>query len=302
MRRMTGEILNDFRRCWKQLIVTDLIYKIIAFVFLTPLVTVPLQIAVGLSRNTVLADQDILQFFLTPVGAISLIAMGALSISIVAFEITALTAILAGESEKPVQPFTGIYFAWLNKVPILNLTARITLALILVTSPFLVTAGLVYLWLLGDHDINFYLQKRPPEFKLALALGGVLLIGWALVVLRLISSWFFSLAMVVYEQVPASSALRQSRERSRGHRRNLLVWFVIWLVGTGVLSGLLTGLVVTLARGIVPGLQHSLSLLVLATGLTMLCWFIVNVIVSSHPPEPAGQVRFQTPLDAFCPA
>jgi len=81
---LTGAF-HDFGRAWRELLATDVLYKVLAFGILTPLVGIALRAFVSTSGNSVLADTDIL-FFLSPVGLLALVVLSALSLAIVALE------------------------------------------------------------------------------------------------------------------------------------------------------------------------------------------------------------------------
>ena len=74
---MIKAIVHDLRLCWVQLALTDIFYKLIAFALLTPIVAVLFQVFMTLSGRTVLADEDILFFFVKPLGWVCLIIVGA---------------------------------------------------------------------------------------------------------------------------------------------------------------------------------------------------------------------------------
>ena len=97
---MLASILRDFRSCWKELVLADLVYKVIAFVLLAPLIGITFRLFVAASGRSVLADTDVLYFFLGPVGWISLILVGGIFIGIVAIELAALLVILQSSRQK----------------------------------------------------------------------------------------------------------------------------------------------------------------------------------------------------------
>ena len=79
-RTLMGSTFCDFRATWKTLALTDIAFKIIAFIVLTPLVGVLFRILIAASGSAVLSDLDILLFFLGPVGWICFIfSRGALA-------------------------------------------------------------------------------------------------------------------------------------------------------------------------------------------------------------------------------
>jgi glycerophosphoryl diester phosphodiesterase len=91
-------LLRDLRDGWKRLALTDLAYKSFAFVVLTPLIGILSGSLLALSGRSFLADEDILYFFLGPVGWGCFILIGALSLGILAIEQVALLGIVAAQA------------------------------------------------------------------------------------------------------------------------------------------------------------------------------------------------------------
>ncbi len=92
------EAIGDFLRAWPRLLATDVVYKIIAFVVLTPLVGLVLEFFMSTKGSSVLADQDILFFVLSPVGLAALVVVGAVSLAILTLEQACMMAIGFGET------------------------------------------------------------------------------------------------------------------------------------------------------------------------------------------------------------
>ena len=63
-RLMLKNAAHDFRKSWKTLFLTNIAYRIIAFVLLAPFVAGTLRALLSLSGRPVLADQDILFFLM----------------------------------------------------------------------------------------------------------------------------------------------------------------------------------------------------------------------------------------------
>ncbi len=275
------DCLHDLRVGWKDLCVTDLLYKIVAFALLTPLVGLLYRVLLGLSGRTVLADEDILHFLLGPVGWVTLIALSAISIAIIALEMAALMVIALGaKRDLRVRARAALFFAAPQSLDTINVAARIVIRVVLIALPFLAVGGLVYLWLLTEFDINFYLQEKPKAFWWAAALIGTILLAMAIVLLRMTISWVFALPLVLFEDVSPRDAMRISRERAAGHRPKIAGVIVAWLVIITVLSGLATALVGLLGRLIVPRATGSVPLLVLAVGGMLLLLGAVNLITT----------------------
>lgn len=259
---------------------TDVLYKAVASIALMPLVAALFRMMVAASGDSVLADQDILLFFLGPLGWVSLVAVGALWLGVMALELTALMAIVATTDPHRLGLLAPLQFAWMNAWPVIRVTARVVAFTLLTVAPFLALAAVAYLTLLTKYDINFYLKEKPPVFFVAIGVGAVLGVTLLAVLLRLFAGWLFALPLVLFEGVSPSDALRVSRKRAHGHRRTLLLWVIGWILVTGLLSALATALVVGLARLFIPHADGSLGILLTAIGASLLLWVVVNLAVS----------------------
>jgi len=279
--KLIDAVFNDFRRCWKQLFLADMVYKIVAFVVLTPLASLLFRALLATTGKTVLADQDILFFFLGPVGWLCFVGVGALWLGIVALEQAALMGVLcASQHQQRIGLVGALLFAKARGWSVIQVTARILAYTLLTMAPFLIAAGVVYITLLGKYDINYYLKERPPIFLTVLGIGGVLLVALTVVLLRFFTNWFFALPLVLFENVAPSIALRVSRERARDHRRVVLLWMVGWLLATIVFSAFTTTAVIWFGRFFVPRVSGSLGLLVVAIGVTMILWVVAGLAVN----------------------
>ncbi len=277
---MIRQIAQDFRECWKPLLITSFLYKLLTIVFLAPLVALPLQLTIRLSSNQVLTDQDIAFFFATPLGALSLIAGIAIFISIAASELTALLAILASDRKHP-SPVGAIRFAYQRKARIFKVTARGTLVLLLITAPFLLIAGIIYKSLLSEFDINFYLQQSPPEFKIAVGLGIVLLVTWLVLAFRLLVNWYLAIGVAAFcETSPSKKILQESCERVLGFRRRILFWVLVWLAASALISTVSAGFIINVASIFIPTFKDSIAALAVAIGFCFALWSLVNLLTA----------------------
>ena len=272
---------RDFRASWKTLAITDIAYKIIAFVILTTIVGIAFRIMLSISGRTILADEDILYFLLEPVGWICVIIVGALWLGIFAFEQAALMGILYAKIQgRHMSWVDALQFALANSRPVLYVSARLMGFMLLAIAPFLAVAGVIYLTLLTQYDINYYLTEQPPAFLLALALGAIIVTAITSIILRLVTGWFFALPLVLFEDVKASRALSISRERAQGQRLFLLKWIVAWALVSLFLSAVITSLVIGLGHLIVPAATGSLPLLAVMIGVTLILWTGTNLLVN----------------------
>ena len=258
---------------------TSIAYFVFAYILLTPLVAMLFQVFLSTSGNSILADQDILLFFLSPLGGICLIVIGAMKLGMIALEQSALMAILAASDEK-IRPLEALWFSLTNTWRLLQVTARLIGIFILVSAPFLIVAALVYSSLLTEFDINYYLKQKPPVFLFAVGVGAVLALSLSGVWLRLFSGWCFALPIVLFENVMPQDALKLSRERAVGHRKTIVFAIVVWLLVTGSLSSLVVTLAIGLGRWIIPQTIGSLQLMALSIGASLFIWGAVNFVLT----------------------
>ena len=272
---------QDFRAAWSKLLAVHLVHQLAAFALLTPLVGMALVAFVSLSGDTVVTDQDILLFVLSPVGIVALIVVAATSIAVVAVEQAALMTIGFGTLRRQdVRLADALWLAARRFESILRLTTRLVIRVLLVATPFLAGAAAVFLWLLSEFDINYYLSERPSELWTAgILIGAILLIGASVLVPRLIS-WAYALPILLFEELRPAQAIAASELRSRGHRHWVTLVLLGW-VGVSALMGTVTFAVVGgLARFVVPRVQGSIGVLALVMGGVALAMGSANLIVT----------------------
>ncbi len=270
-----------FRASWRSLFWTDVLFKIIAFIFLTPLMGILFRALIATSGNAVISDVDILYYFLRPMGWGCAILVGAIWLGIVALEQAALMGVLCAESVgRKCGPLDALRFAAANAWPVIRVTGHIVVLTLLATVPFVAVAAVVYFTLLTKHDINYYLHDKPPVFGVAVGLGSLIAAALVALLMRLITGWLFAIPLVLFENVRPREALRTSVARAHGHRRTLLCWIVGWALVMVIVSGLATGLVGLAGRLLMPESTDSLRRLAVTIGMTLLLWAVVNVAVN----------------------
>lgn len=108
----------------------------------------------------------------------------------------------------------------------------------------------------------------------------MLLVALIFLLLQLISGWFFSLPLVLFEHVSPAKALALSRKRTQSYRFKLFKWIVCWGLSILALSAILSFLVIWVGRLIVPEVTESLAFLTLTIGLILLAWLLVNLLLN----------------------
>lgn len=273
--------IGDFRRAWPQLLTTDLIYKVIAFAIFTPFVGLALRFFMSTSGNSVLADQDILFFVLSPIGMVALVVVSVISLGIIALEQACLMTIgLASIKNTHIGNLEVLMQNARHARSILRLAIRIVIRLLLIAAPFLAAGGLVYLTLLTHFDINYFLTVKPPVFWLTAGIIVTLLAVLTVLIIHRLIRWTLALPLLLYENVIVSEALTRSREITKGQRWKIFLVIAGWAGTSLLLWTLTTGVVGLLGRIILPTLGGSMTLLVFAMGGLLLLWSGVSLVIS----------------------
>lgn len=259
---------------------TDVVYKLVAFLILTPLVAALFRLLVAFSGRTVIADQEILFFFLAPTGWLCLITAGVLWIAITAAELAALLVVLAADDEQHVTATDAVRFVLASLPRISKVIARVLSIVVLAIAPFLATGAITYFMLLTDHDINFYLKEKPPAFMAAVTIGAVISVLVAGIAVHLAANWLFALPVVLFEDVAPAASLRISRQRATGHRVTLTMWIVAWNLAMLALSALATAATLKIGEAFVSSMSGSLALLTVAIGISLVLWAMVQVVIN----------------------
>ncbi len=275
------EAVGDFLRAWPRLLATDVVYKIIAFVVLTPLVGLVLEFFMSTKGSSVLADQDILFFVLSPVGLATLVVVGAVSLAILTLEQACMMAIGFGETRNlHVRTTDALWFGARHAWSVMILALEIFIRVLLIALPFLAAGGLVYLLLLREHDINFYLAEQPPIFLIAAGAVVALLAVMAVLIIRRLLSWAFALPLVLFEGVGPAQALTTSAERTGGHKLIVGFTLVAWGAAAALLSAAPLAIIGTVGRWTVPKVSGSMTILVIVMGGFLLLWALLNLLVT----------------------
>ena len=228
-RGIAGRTWADFRAHWRQALAFHLLMQLLGFAVFTPLVTWVARRIVQSSGDPVISNFDIAAFLLSPTGAAFVIVVAALTVSLLLGEFAGLSWIAGHALAKRRVTVVGTIALVLRKLPrLIGLSARVFVRLVLLAAPFVAGAGLVWLTTLAGHDINYYLADRPPEWRRALLIAGIL--GALLVLLAawLLARWLYAVPALVLEDTPPRRALADSTRATRGRLLRIVALLVVW--------------------------------------------------------------------------
>lgn len=285
MRPSAGTILvaslRDFRRTWPQLILTDLLLRVIAVVVLTPTVGLLLKLFLAGTATGVVTDAAIVTFLLHPTGLTALLVVGAVSLGLLFAEAGALMAIGFGAVEdRRVTWLDAVRYAYRHIVGLVHVAWFAVVKLLLIALPFLAAMGAMYWLLLRTFDINYYLAERPPEFWIAIISAGLMLTVIAALILGRVAGWLLAVPLVLFEGTGGRHALRESDAAVGPHRWRIALWLCGWLIAVGLLSASVTGVISFIGQALIPRDDSSVALLVAGLSVMLIVSVVANLAVA----------------------
>lgn len=281
-----NEFFNLLRRSFRPFFLTSVLYRVIAFTILAPLIGGLTGVFFAASGRLVIANEEIAAFFLQPIGFFALLIIAACSLALIALEQACLMVLLFKTDTGTMnRVWNAVRHALARTSGILELALRIVLRIFFYSTPFVILAGLIFFALLTGHDINYYLTTRPPEFKVAV-IGGLLLAGGlALILIRYVVQVIFSLPILLFEAKKPSEALLESRLRSKQHRLPTAVSIGVWGVTVFTASGLVATGFIWVGRLSASFLLGHTAFLIPVIGLLFLaltlCQFLVSMAATA---------------------
>lgn len=276
------KIVDALKRSFLPLVLTSVIYRILAFTILTPLVSGYAGLFFAGSGRLVIANEEIAEFLLQPIGFFALLAIAACSLTLTALEQACLMTVLIQEDKKDTRSrvIGAFRYALQRIIAIHKLALRIVFRVILTTAPFAVGAGLIYHMLLSEHDVNYYLAGKPAEFKVAL-IGGILLaVGLGMILIRYAVRVILSLPILMFEDKKPADALRESALKAE-HRKLLIALGIAgWGLSVVGVSSSSAALFICAGRLLAPFLLGHNAYLVPVIGLLFLSLAICQILVS----------------------
>ena len=270
------------RFSWRSLFLCDLFYKAIAFAILTPLTMLFLRWMISRTGGGVVADADIAMFFFTRIEGVLLLIFGvSVLIAITAVESASLMVIgLAADRGERVSARGALLYAVSHAGSILRVAAHMVGRILLGLIPFAVAIGAVYFFFLREHDINYYLARKPVEFWVALGMVSIIAIALVLLLLRTVARWAFALPLVLFEQVHPRRTLRESAKRTAGNHKQILLVLSGWAALGLALNTGLTILMESTGRIVGPQLSGSMTALLIFISTFVFIWIVLGVVVA----------------------
>jgi glycerophosphoryl diester phosphodiesterase len=231
-RFLTSSVWHDFRRAWGALVVFEALLKLLEAWLVVPAVAVVLSIVLSRGNHVAVSNLDILDFLLSPLGLVYAALFGTVAVVLLLIEqagIMAIVALAEGGGRPPVIDIARLVVLKTSRVAQLGAVKVILLALTSV--PFVVLTYLTYVVFLSRHDINYYVEARPPAFWFAAVVGAIVLLAALATGTWLYVRWSFALPIVLFEGRRGQAALRDSGDRTRGAAWEIGSILIVWHLG-----------------------------------------------------------------------
>ncbi len=274
-------IWHTVRANWRNALATHVLGTLIAYVVLAPLASLLLNIAVSRSGNTALSDQEILFFVLTPFGLVSLVLLSAVALTVITFKHAALMTIIeASYRGQRISYVDALLFISRRSLQILLLGMMMVVKVLLYLLPLLGISWLAFGFFMSEHDINYYLTDKPPEFWYAAALVGSLALVTAALLLRMLAGWVYSLPLILFNGRGAKSALELSQQTAVGYKREIVGWMLAWILLDTLLFAAAVAIMVWLGTQLLPALVDSMQWMALGLGTVLLTGAALALLAS----------------------
>lgn len=189
---------------------------------LAPLVNAALD---GLLRTTGLAaisNFDIVAFVLSPAGIGWVLLATTLVLSLFLLQHAGLVLLTADGHERDTP--TGALARVVQSLPaLLGIAWRQLAVLALVAAPAVAIVALLARPLLARHDVNWYLDTRPPEAVRVVAVAAALALAVAGVATWLLARWSLAIPAALHDGLDGRDAMRTSWRMTRG-QGGALAW------------------------------------------------------------------------------
>ncbi|MGJ8585513.1 MAG: glycerophosphodiester phosphodiesterase family protein [Marinosulfonomonas sp.] len=275
-------VLSDFRAAWKlrqALIAIHVVILVLLSAIFVPVIGLVLQLVLSFSGQAALTDQDIARFLLTPVGFIGGLGVVSLVITAAVLDVAMMAIAFVRHHQDPITTLRiSLGFLARNLPKMIAFSLALMLRILLILLPFAIAAGAIAYVLLDEFDINYYLTVHPPEFVRAAALGAVLGLGLAAVLLSKLASWVIALPLALVQGKTINQAFRESAKLMAGQRLKVIAQLVVWALLRG-LAMLAVAFVFGGLIAVVPDLLGSNLRVTVTLSLTFLAiWTIVGAI------------------------
>lgn len=280
-------LLTAWRRVlqlWRPMLGWTVLVWVVLAAFLIPLSSGLVSWQLIRGPDEVVGNEALASWLLTPLGLLWALVAGGLAITAGVVRYAGFFRIVTDhmEGKEPSVRRTALVLA--PRVPdLFRLCVAAVVAGAVVAVPLAAGLGGIYLALLAEHDINYYLSLQPPEWRWARVLGGMWAAAWAAGAAWLAGRLILALPAWVDGHRPLRGAARRSWALTRGYAGRLLrllgMAVAAWLLARFLVDGAFFALS-SWTVGWIADLTPSLRVLVLALAGHTAASFLLDAVVA----------------------
>ncbi|RUO26505.1 glycerophosphodiester phosphodiesterase [Aliidiomarina minuta] len=219
VRLLARDIIAGIDYHKRPLLAFHVYFSLLALFALSPASAWLLAALVELSGQSLVGNDDLVRFLVTPAGLFWLMVSATLISVLVFFQAAGMMLIAARDADDVFHTANNALWRVIKRFPILlKLAAMQVLAHLLLAAPLLALLAVLFQWLLGGYDIYYVINEHPTELyfftPLAILLLSAILIGNG----SLYVSWSLALPLVLLEGYAPRTALRKSWQLVKGAR------------------------------------------------------------------------------------
>ena len=268
------------RSAIRPLVLYDLLFKVFGVSVMTPLAALALERLVATSGSVSVTNADIATFLMSPWGPLFLFVAGVFSLTSLFAEQAGLMHIAAKATHGGREGWLSALLLVFKALPrLLTVAAAQAGILMLWLLPLAGIGAAVYLGLLTDHDINWYLNERPPAFWIAIGVGVALVLAALVILGTALVRWALAVPLCLYEGLTYRSALKRSRELLHGHKRRAALLVLGWIT-VAILVSIVLLWILGLGIGLLLSLFDAIPSLIAMTALSIGVLTIVSAALS----------------------
>jgi glycerophosphoryl diester phosphodiesterase len=178
------EAAKVVRRLWRPMAAWSVLVWAVGLLLLSPLTAFVLGRLLG--ADGVISNEEVLSWLFTPSGVAFLLWALASALTLSVAQFGGLFRLVTTDRARTATLGRAVFVLTTALPSVFRFCLATVAAALVLLAPLLLWVAFLYRQFLRDHDINYYLAARPPEFYRALSLALPLAVVWAAVVVWLL--------------------------------------------------------------------------------------------------------------------
>lgn len=223
-RRLAQSILASIRYHWRPLLAFHVYFALLTLSTLAPFSAWLLSGLVRLSGASMLGNEDMVRFLITPAGLLWVLVSGTLAAVFFFLQHAGMMLIASPRANGHYHSAASALWLLARRLPKLLPLASVQVAVHLILAlPWLVLLVLAFQWQLGGYDIYYVINGRPTELWWFFAMAIPLVLLMLALNGGLYFRWILALPVMLLEGRSPWASLRRSSALTNGSRWQVAV-------------------------------------------------------------------------------